>query len=46
MKGHRQISSISGAAIKSGVDALMENGGRVMIFTPNPCQHGYGNDLA
>ena len=40
-KGHRQISSISGAAIKSGVDALMENGGRVMLFTPNPCQHGF-----
>ena len=40
-KGHRQISSITGAAIKSGVDALMENGGRVMVFTPNPCQHGY-----
>ena len=42
LKGHRQISSISGAAIKSGVDALMENGGRVMIFTPNPCHHGFG----
>ena len=42
LKGNRQISSITGAAIKSGVDALMENGGRVMIFTPNPCQHGYG----
>ena len=41
-KGHRQISSISGAAIKSGVDALMENGGRVMLFTPNPCHHGFG----
>ena len=40
-KGHRQISSISGAAIKSGVDALMENGGRVMLFTPNPCHHGF-----
>ena len=41
MKGHRQISSISGAAIKSGVDALMENGGRLMLFTPNPCNHGF-----
>ena len=41
VRGHRQISSISGAAIKSGVDALMENGGRVMLFTPNPCQHGF-----
>ena len=41
VKGHRQISSITGAAIKAGVDALMENGGRVMIFTPNPCQHGF-----
>ena len=20
----------------------MENGGRLMIFTPNPCQHGFG----
>ena len=42
LKGLRQISSITGAAIKSGVDALMENGGRVMIFTPNPCHHGFG----
>ena len=41
-KGHRQISSITGAAMKSGVDALMENGGRVMIFTCNPCHHGFG----
>ena len=41
VKGHRQISSITGAAIKAGVDALMENGGRVMLFTPNPCQHGF-----
>ena len=40
-KGHRQISSISGAALKAGVDALMENGGRVMLFTPNPCHHGF-----
>ena len=38
----RQISTITGAAIKSGVDALLENGGRVMIFTPNPCNHGFG----
>ena len=42
LKGHRQISSISGAAMKAGVDALMENGGRVMIFTCNPCHHGFG----
>ena len=39
---NKEISSITGAAIKSGVDALLENGGRVMIFTPNPCYHGYG----
>ena len=27
---NKEISSITGAAIKSGVDALLENGGRVM----------------
>ena len=42
VKGNRQISTITGAAIKAGVDSLMENGGRLMIFTPNPCNHGFG----
>ena len=42
LRGNRQISTLTGAAIKSGVDSLMENGGRLMIFTPNPCQHGFG----
>ena len=42
IKGKRQISTLTGAAIKSGVESLMENGGRLMIFTPNPCQHGFG----
>ena len=42
VRGNRQISSLTGAAIKAGVDALMENGGRLMIFTPNPCKHGFG----
>ena len=41
VKGNRQISSLTGGAIKSGVDSLMENGGRLMIFTPNPCNHGF-----
>ena len=41
MRGKRQISTVTGAAIKSGVESLMENGGRLMIFTPNPCQHGF-----
>ena len=40
-RGKRQISTLTGAAIKSGVESLMENGGRLMIFTPNPCQHGF-----
>jgi len=40
-RGHRQISSLTGAAIKSGVDSLIENGGRLMVFTPNPCNHGF-----
>ena len=40
-RGKRQISTITGAAIKSGVESLLENGGRLMIFTPNPCQHGF-----
>ena len=39
---NKQISTITGAAIKSGVDSLIENGGRVMIFTCNPCFHGFG----
>ena len=41
-KSKKQISTITGAAIKSGVESLMENGGRLMIFTPNPCHHGFG----
>ena len=35
-------TTITGAAIKAGIDALKPNGGRVMIFTPNPCQNGFG----
>ena len=42
VKGKRQISTLTGAAIKAGVESLMENGGRLMIFTPNPCNHGFG----
>ena len=42
VKGKRQISTLTGAAVKAGVDSLVENGGRLMIFTPNPCQHGFG----
>ena len=38
----KQVSTITGAAIKSGVESLLENGGRVMIFTANPCNHGFG----
>ena len=41
VKGKRQISALTWAAIKSGVESLMENGGRLMIFTPNPYQHGF-----
>ena len=41
-KVKRQTSTITGAAIKAGVESLLENGGRVMVFTPNPCNHGYG----
>ena len=42
---NRQISTITGCAIKSGVDSLLENGGRVMIFTCNPCFHGFGGTV-
>lgn len=35
-------SSITGAAIYSGIESLMDNGGRVMIFTSNACTHGFG----
>ena len=38
----KPISTITGVAIKSGVESLLENGGRLMIFTPNPCNHGFG----
>ena len=38
----RQVSTITGAAIKSGVESLLENGGRLMVFTSNPCSHGFG----
>ena len=41
-KPKRQISTITGAAIKSGMESLLENGGRLMIFTCNPCSHGFG----
>ena len=41
-KVKRQTSTITGAAIKAWVESLLENGGRVMVFTPNPCNHGYG----
>ena len=39
---NKLISTITGCAIKTGVDSLLENGGRVMIFTSNPCNHGFG----
>ena len=38
----RQMSTLTGAAIKAGVESLLENGGRVIVFTPNPCNHGFG----
>ena len=41
-RGKREMSTITGAAIKSGVESLLENGGRLMVFTPNPCNHGFG----
>ena len=41
-KTKRQMSTITGAAIKSGVESLLENGGRLMVFTCNPCNHGFG----
>ena len=37
----RMQSTPTGAAIKAGVEALMENGGRVMVFTSNPSTIGY-----
>ena len=36
-----QISVPTGSAIKAGIDSLLENGGRVMVFTPNPSNHGF-----
>ena len=43
---NKQISTITGCAIKSGVDSLLENGGRVLIFTCNPCHHGFGATMS
>ena len=37
----RVQSTPTGAAIKAGVEALIENGGRVMVFTSNPSTIGY-----
>ena len=42
---NKQISTITGSAIKSGVDSLLENGGRILVFTCNPCNHGFGSTI-
>ncbi len=42
-KNFLQKSVPTGAAIKSGIDSLLFNGGRILIFTPNPCNHGFNN---
>ena len=42
---NKQISTITGCAIKSGVDSLLENGGRILVFTCNPCNHGFGASI-
>jgi protein transport protein SEC24 len=34
--------SVSGSAVAAGIDSLMENGGRVMLFTCNTCVNGFG----
>ena len=41
-KRTKPISTITGAAINAGVESLLENGGKLMIFTPNFCSHGFG----
>ena len=40
-KNFLQRSTPTGAVIKSGIDSLLHNGGRILIFTPNPCYHGF-----
>ena len=42
---NKQISTLTGSAIKSGVDSLLENGGRILVFTCNPCNHGFGASI-
>ena len=42
---NKQISTLTGSAIKSGVDSLLENGGRILVFTCNPCNHGFGSSI-
>ena len=42
---NKQISTITGCAIKSGVDSLLKNGGRILVFTCNPCNHGFGASI-
>jgi hypothetical protein len=34
--------SVSGSAIAAGVDSLLDNGGRIMLFTCNACVVGFG----
>jgi hypothetical protein len=34
--------SVSGSAIAAGIDSLLDNGGRVMLFTCNACVFGFG----
>ena len=36
------LSTPSGSAMKAGVDSLCGYGGRVLVFTPNTCTHGFG----
>ena len=41
-KKQKSLSTPTGSAIKAGISSLIDIGGRVLVFTPNPCSIGYG----
>lgn len=38
----KKLGSVSGAAIKAGIESMLDIGGRVLLFTCNSCINGYG----
>ena len=38
----KKVGSVSGSAILAGIDSINDIGGRVLVFTCNPCIAGFG----